>query len=277
MDCFVYVLGTRSKNRHLTYVGWTNDVARRLKQHNSGKGARTTRGRVWVLLHSEWFSTRARSHEPRVAPQARPRVPQKTGAEAEKRKRPMSIFKEPKIDCHAHVFDPVDFPYGKDIEYKPSGQEIGTPAQLAPGHEDLWRQPCAAGAAEFRLRQRQFLHARYHRARQRALQRRRHHRLRRRPCSLARLASAGHCRRGVQSDLPRHRLLQEVRRPDRTGWPSSTCSCRSRASTTSFDVRALDRGHAGARADRSLRTADAGGGVEAARLSGAAADRRTAA
>jgi putative endonuclease len=58
MDCFVYVLGTRGKTRHLTYVGWTNDVARRLKQHNSGKGARTTRGRVWVLLHSEWFSTK---------------------------------------------------------------------------------------------------------------------------------------------------------------------------------------------------------------------------
>jgi len=42
----------------------------------------------------------------------------------------MSIFKEPKIDCHAHVFDPVNFPYGADIEYKPSGQEIGMPAQL---------------------------------------------------------------------------------------------------------------------------------------------------
>jgi len=58
MDCFVYVLGTRSKTRPLTYVGWTNDVARRLAKHNSGKGARTTRGRVWVLLHSERFATR---------------------------------------------------------------------------------------------------------------------------------------------------------------------------------------------------------------------------
>jgi putative endonuclease len=58
MDCFVYVLGTCSKKRHLTYVGWTNDIARRLAKHNSGKGARTTRGRSWVLLHSEWFSTR---------------------------------------------------------------------------------------------------------------------------------------------------------------------------------------------------------------------------
>ena len=42
----------------------------------------------------------------------------------------MSIFKEPKIDCHVHVLDPINFPYGKDIEYKPSGQEIGTPSQL---------------------------------------------------------------------------------------------------------------------------------------------------
>ena len=58
MDCFVYILGSRGKNRHLTYVGWTNDVMRRLRQHNAGKGARSTRGRVWVLLHSEWFPTR---------------------------------------------------------------------------------------------------------------------------------------------------------------------------------------------------------------------------
>ncbi len=58
MDSYVYVLGTFTKNRHLTYVGWTSDVARRLAQHNAGKGARSTRGRVWVLLHSEWFPTR---------------------------------------------------------------------------------------------------------------------------------------------------------------------------------------------------------------------------
>ncbi len=58
MDCFVYVLGTSANKRHLTYVGWSNDVARRLAKHNAGKGARSTRGRVWVLLHSEWFPTR---------------------------------------------------------------------------------------------------------------------------------------------------------------------------------------------------------------------------
>jgi len=59
MDCYVYVLGTFANNRHLTYVGWTNDVARRLAQHNAGRGARTTRGHVWMLLHSERFATRS--------------------------------------------------------------------------------------------------------------------------------------------------------------------------------------------------------------------------
>lgn len=39
-------------------------------------------------------------------------------------------FTEPKIDCHLHVIDPARFPYNPDVAYKPSGQEIGTPAQL---------------------------------------------------------------------------------------------------------------------------------------------------
>lgn len=58
MDCFVYVLGARGEGRVLTYVGWTNDVVRRLARHNAGTGARTTRGRVWVLLHSEQFASK---------------------------------------------------------------------------------------------------------------------------------------------------------------------------------------------------------------------------
>ena len=59
MACFVYVLGSRAKTRHLTYVGWTNDVRRRLRQHNAGTGARTTRGRTWVLLHTEQFDDKS--------------------------------------------------------------------------------------------------------------------------------------------------------------------------------------------------------------------------
>ncbi|KIZ37103.1 MULTISPECIES: GIY-YIG nuclease family protein [Rhodopseudomonas] len=57
-DCFVYVLGCASGRRYLTYVGWTLDLDRRLAQHNAGTGARSTRGRSWVLIHSERFTTR---------------------------------------------------------------------------------------------------------------------------------------------------------------------------------------------------------------------------
>lgn len=58
MNSYVYVLGTFTQSRRLTYVGWTNDIPKRLAQHNAGKGARSTRGRLWVLLHSERFATR---------------------------------------------------------------------------------------------------------------------------------------------------------------------------------------------------------------------------
>jgi len=58
MSAYVYVLGCLAGARHLTYVGWTSDVARRLEQHNAGVGARSTRGRNWVLLHSETFASK---------------------------------------------------------------------------------------------------------------------------------------------------------------------------------------------------------------------------
>ena len=58
MNYFVYVLGSSGKNRYWTYVGWSTDVDRRLAQHNAGAGARSTRGRVWVLLHLERYATR---------------------------------------------------------------------------------------------------------------------------------------------------------------------------------------------------------------------------
>lgn len=42
----------------------------------------------------------------------------------------MSIFDEPKIDCHNHLFDPLHFPYRAETLYRPAGQEIGTLAQF---------------------------------------------------------------------------------------------------------------------------------------------------
>jgi predicted TIM-barrel fold metal-dependent hydrolase len=42
----------------------------------------------------------------------------------------VSVFDEPKIDCHNHVLDPERFPYAADTAYGPAGQEIGTKAQM---------------------------------------------------------------------------------------------------------------------------------------------------
>jgi putative endonuclease len=56
--CFVYVIACRSETGYRTYVGWTTDLDRRLHQHNSGAGAKSTRGRNWVLLYAECWRTR---------------------------------------------------------------------------------------------------------------------------------------------------------------------------------------------------------------------------
>ena len=58
MIFFVYVLGSQRKNDRRTYVGWTTDIDRRLRQHNAGRGAKSTRGRTWVLLYIENCKTR---------------------------------------------------------------------------------------------------------------------------------------------------------------------------------------------------------------------------
>ena len=55
---FVYVLGCISGEKRVTYVGWCVDLEQRLTAHNAGKGARSTRGRVWVLLYAERYETR---------------------------------------------------------------------------------------------------------------------------------------------------------------------------------------------------------------------------
>lgn len=59
MTCFVYILGNDDEESPRTYVGWTTDLDRRLDAHNSGTGARSTRGRTWRLLYAERYLTRA--------------------------------------------------------------------------------------------------------------------------------------------------------------------------------------------------------------------------
>ena len=44
------------------YTGYTNDLKRRIKQHNAGEGAKYTKGRRPVkLVHSERFKSKSRA------------------------------------------------------------------------------------------------------------------------------------------------------------------------------------------------------------------------
>ena len=58
MSYFVYLIGNYKKSKVTTYVGYTNNLNNRLKLHNSGKGAKFTRGRIWKLLYFEKFKTK---------------------------------------------------------------------------------------------------------------------------------------------------------------------------------------------------------------------------
>ena len=45
-------------NKPITYVGYTNNIKKRLNLHNSGKGAKFTRGRKWILIYKEKFKSK---------------------------------------------------------------------------------------------------------------------------------------------------------------------------------------------------------------------------
>jgi len=58
MTYFVYLIGNKKHNKLTTYVGYTNNIKKRIILHNKGKGAKFTRGRKWKLIYFEKFNTR---------------------------------------------------------------------------------------------------------------------------------------------------------------------------------------------------------------------------
>ena len=58
MNFYVYVIGSKQKPIR-TYVGWTNNLRKRLTKHNLGIGAKSTRGRKWRILYSESVNSKS--------------------------------------------------------------------------------------------------------------------------------------------------------------------------------------------------------------------------
>ena len=52
MSYYVYMLKSRSI-KPVTYVGYTNNLKKRINLHNTGKGAKFTKGRKWILIYKE--------------------------------------------------------------------------------------------------------------------------------------------------------------------------------------------------------------------------------
>ena len=58
MKYFVYLIISKNKQKYLSYVGYTNNLNKRLAKHNSSKGAKFTRGRKWKLIYKEKCKTK---------------------------------------------------------------------------------------------------------------------------------------------------------------------------------------------------------------------------
>jgi len=65
MGYFVYVIISDTNSKLVTYVGYTNNLKKRLNLHNKGKGAKFTRGRCWRIIYTEKYDTKreAKSRE----------------------------------------------------------------------------------------------------------------------------------------------------------------------------------------------------------------------
>ena len=60
MSYYVYMLKSKTV-KPVTYVGYTKDLKKRIKQHNSGKGAKFTRGRKWSLVYKEKIRSKSKA------------------------------------------------------------------------------------------------------------------------------------------------------------------------------------------------------------------------
>ncbi len=58
MSYFVYLIISRKSNKYTSYVGFTSNLTKRLKLHNSSKGAKFTRGRKWKIIYKKKFTSK---------------------------------------------------------------------------------------------------------------------------------------------------------------------------------------------------------------------------
>ena len=59
MKYYVYIIISYHKNKFYTYVGYTNNLKRRLLLHNSSKGAKYTKGKKWSTIYYKKYKSKS--------------------------------------------------------------------------------------------------------------------------------------------------------------------------------------------------------------------------
>tara|TARA_Y100000992_G_C21075339_1_gene400645 strand:+ start:45 stop:329 length:285 start_codon:yes stop_codon:yes gene_type:complete len=61
MNYIVYLLISKTKNSFISYVGFTNNLKKRINLHNKGKGAKFTKGKKWILLYKKTYKSKSKA------------------------------------------------------------------------------------------------------------------------------------------------------------------------------------------------------------------------
>ncbi len=56
---YVYMLISYNKKKFTTYVGYTNNIKKRINLHNDSKGAKFTRGKKWKLIYYKSYVSKS--------------------------------------------------------------------------------------------------------------------------------------------------------------------------------------------------------------------------
>ena len=61
MVYYVYLIKTLDGYLNKSYVGFTNDITKRLAKHNSNLGAKSTKGYKWELVYKRKFFSKTKA------------------------------------------------------------------------------------------------------------------------------------------------------------------------------------------------------------------------
>tara|TARA_B100001029_G_C14885289_1_gene352285 strand:+ start:78 stop:332 length:255 start_codon:yes stop_codon:yes gene_type:complete len=59
MSFYVYMIKNIKSKINKTYVGYTNNLKRRIYLHNTNKGAKSTKGFKWILIYKKKFLSKS--------------------------------------------------------------------------------------------------------------------------------------------------------------------------------------------------------------------------